>query len=615
MGILSSITGLFHGKTIQKANTQRRRFDAAAINRFTADWITEQSSIDNELKSDIDRLRARSRDLANNNDYVKKWLKMCVNNIVGPQGFVLQARVEDTPGQQDKWANDAIEAAWYKWSRVCETSGRMGFVDLTRAIVKALARDGEFILRKSVGKTANNPYGLGLQLIDIDRLDTQHNVAPNSAQNRISMGIELDAFDRPVAYHLFKSHPNGNGNRIRERIPADQIIHRYLLERPEQTRGIPWAHAVIKSLHDLQEYNKSAMIAARKGADTLGFFVSPNGEPPMMDAEENGEPIAVSVPGQYDTLPEGYDFRAYDSTYPSATYGEFVKAHLRRIATGLGVSYNTLAEDLEGVNYSSIRSGVINERDEWMTLQSWMIESFLTPLYEEWLRLALLNGAISLPNGSALPLAKYEKFASHYWQARRWSWVDPLKDIEASLAAIRAGLSSPYAIAGQMGLDLDDVIADLSRANAAAAAAGLPAYAAINAPEPAKPAEPASQDDGTKAMLAIARSMANQKPGETHIHNHPAPVTVNQGEIRVINEPPINHFSPEIHEREQVVNVPAPIVNVNVAAPEVTANFEAIMPAVSEIAITSMPTRETTSEVIRDANNNIKTTKQTEADA
>ena len=95
----------------------------------------------------------------------------------------------------------------------------------------------------------------------------------------------------------------------------------------------------------------------RKGADTLGFFVSPNGDPPSMDDTEAGEPISVSVPGMYETLPEGYDFRAYESQYPSATYGEFTKAHLRRIATGLGVSYNTLAEDLEGVNYSSIRSG------------------------------------------------------------------------------------------------------------------------------------------------------------------------------------------------------------------------------------------------------------------
>ena len=169
----------------------------------------------------------------------------------------------------------------------------------------------------------------------------------------------------------------------------------------------------------------------------------------------------------YETLPEGYDFRAYESQYPSATYGEFTKAHLRRIATGLGVSYNTLAEDLEGVNYSSIRSGVLNERDQWMTLQSWLIASFLTPLYEEWLRFALLNGAIALPNGSPLPLAKYDKFAAHSWLGRRWQWVDPLKDIEAARLAIQTGVASPQSVAAQMGADVDDVLADIARFEAA----------------------------------------------------------------------------------------------------------------------------------------------------
>jgi len=461
MGLLTRIAGIFHGGTVTKAAAARRRFDAAAVSRLTAGWMAEQNSIDNELRSDLDRLRARSRDLANNNDYVRKWLQMTAANIVGPNGFLLQVRVEDRPGVQDGMANTAIESAWAKWGRQCDITERMGFVDLTRAIVKSLARDGEFLLRKVVGKS--NECGYALQLIDIDRLDTGYNVAAAEGRNAVIMGIEVDSYNRPAAYHLLLAHPSNGGSRRRERIPADQIIHRYITDRPEQTRGIPWAHAVIKSLHDLGEYNKSALIAARKGADTLGFFVSPNGEPPAMDDDEAGEPISVSVPGMYETLPEGYDFRAYDSQYPSATYGEFVKAHLRRIATGLGVSYNTLAEDLEGVNYSSIRSGVLTERDQWMTLQSWLIASFLTPLYEEWLRFALLNGAIKLPNGSPLPLAKYDKFAAHTWLGRRWQWVDPLKDIEAARLAVQSGISSPQSIAAQMGMDVDDVLADIAR--------------------------------------------------------------------------------------------------------------------------------------------------------
>lgn len=471
MSLLTRIKGVFSGGTVAKAAVARRRFDAAAVNRLTADWMAEQNSIDNELRGDLDRLRARARDLANNNDYVRKWLQLTAANIVGPNGFLLQVRVEDSPGVQDQWANNAIEAAWAKWGRACDITGRMGFIDLVRAIVKALARDGEFLMRKVIGP--HNECGYALQLIDIDRLDTGYNVAAATGRNAVIMGVEVDAYSRPAVYHIFSAHPAGTGQRIRERVPADQIIHRFITERPEQTRGIPWAHAVIKSLHDLNEYNQSTLIAARKGADTLGFFVSPNGEPPTMDDNEAGEPISVSVPGQYETLPEGYDFRAYDSQYPSATYGEFVKAHLRRVATGLGVSYNTLAEDLEGVNYSSIRSGVLNERDQWMTLQSWLISSFLTPLFEEWLRFALMNGAIVLPNGSPLPIAKFDKFSAHSWLGRRWQWVDPIKDIEAARLAVQSGVASPQSIAAQMGMDIDDVLADIARFEASVSASGV----------------------------------------------------------------------------------------------------------------------------------------------
>ena len=55
----------------------------------------------------------------------------------------------------------------------------------------------------------------------------------------------------------------------------------------------------------------------------------------------------------------------------------------------------------------------------------------MEPVYQAWLQSALLMGAITMPNGSALPASKIAKFSGHEWQARRWEWVDPRADIEA----------------------------------------------------------------------------------------------------------------------------------------------------------------------------------------
>lgn len=476
----------------------QRSFNAARVDRLTAGWRATTASINQELRTDIDRLRARSRDLAKNNDYAHKFKKMVITNVIGPNGFKLQARVMNTATTADALANDTIEAGFADWSRrgVCEITGRMSFTDLCRALIGDVAIDGEFLVRKVRGKAARNAYNFALQHIDIDRLDTNFNRAQTGSSNAVVMGIEIDAYRRPIAYHLFTSHPNDgiSGGREREIVPADDIIHGYLVEYPEQIRGAPWMSAAILTMHHLGEFEQSALLAARKGADTLGFFVSPDGTPPLMgDSGADDEPITVSVPGHYDTLPDGYDFKAYDSKYPDAMLADFTKSYLRRMASGLNVAYNSLANDLEGVNFSSIRSGVIEERDQWMTIQGWFADALLEPIYSDWISLALLSNALTMPNGSPLPAAKRDKFAAHQWQGRRWQWVDPLRDIESSLAAIRAGLTSPYTVAGQMGLDLDDVIADLARANAAAKAAGLPDYAS-----PA-PIQPISQLDKNAA--------------------------------------------------------------------------------------------------------------------
>lgn len=474
----------------------KRAFNAARVDRLTASWMATTASINQELRSDLDRLRARSRDLSKNNDYGRKFKKLAVANIVGPNGFNLQARVVDGPGKPDGLANAALESAFWQWAKrgVCDVTGKMSFADLCRAVIGGMPSDGEYLVRKIFGKAAGNKFDFALQLIDVDRICTAMNREAGQGRNAIKMGVEINEFGRPVAYHIFRRHPaDHGGGQEAERIPAAEILHDFVPEFPEQVRGVPWMSASILTMHHLGEFEASALLAARKGADTLGFFVSPNGEPPPMgDTGEDGEPIAVSVPGMYDTLPEGYDFKPYESRYPDAMLADFTKAFLRRMSAGLNVSYNGLANDLEGVNFSSIRAGVLDERDQWMTVQGWFIDSFLTPVYEAWLDAALLKGAVTMPNGSALPAAKADKFAAHAWQGRRWQWVDPMKDIESSLLAIRSGLSTPQLIAAQMGLDLEDVIASLAAANQMATNAGLPAYCAPWLASPPASGEPSS---------------------------------------------------------------------------------------------------------------------------
>lgn len=474
----------------------KRAYSGAQTNNLNSGWSVSNLPADLELQRALETLRWRARDLAVNNEYARKYLQMCVTNIVGPQGFTLQALANDL-GKPDEMARKIIEDGFWRWGQrgVCETSGRHSFQDVQRLLVEAWKRDGEFLVRKVRGRAANNRFGYALQVLEIDRLATHYTLPQAKNGNRIVMGVELDSTDRPVAYWLrLGILTDASMSQHLARVSADEIIHGYRPERAEQHRGVPPMHPVINAIKMLAGYQEAAVVAARTGAAKMGFFTSKDGDPSALASDQDaasGDFYTDAAPGEFGVLPPGYEFQSWNPDYPMANYDSFIKECLRSIASGLGVCYNGLANNLEGVNFSSIRAGVLEERDNWMVDQDFFIESFMRPVFNDWITMALTAGALTFGNGSALPYTKTEKFSEHTWQGRRWAWVDPLKDIEASITAIKANLNSPQNIAAQMGMDLGDVLQQIAAANEAARLAGLPSFSDI---APAKAAPPPTPD-------------------------------------------------------------------------------------------------------------------------
>lgn len=484
----------FGGRSAPKR--EKRAFAAARLSRTEADWLVTNTAINNELRSDLDKLRARGRDLDKNNDYAKKFSGMCGDNIIGASGVRLQMRVEDAPGKPDRLANRAIESAWLRWGQVADVTGLQSLRDMCASMMGSMPSDGEFLVREVIGESAGNPFNYALQRIDVDRIDTQYNGVEPRTGNMVIMGVEVNAYRRPVALHIWTAHPQdySGRSRLRERVPADELIHGFKVDHAEQVRGIPWMAPGMLSLHHLGGFQFSAILAAEHGANHYGFIFSPDGEPPPGlvgggDADGAGAGVGqfdgkdvpqvlVSQPGVYDTLPAGYRVEASESKYPEANFGPFVKTALQRLASGWRVAYHSLASDLEGVSFSSIRSGVLEERDRWMADQEWFIRIFMERVFQRWLLMALLSGQIRMPNGSALPASKIDKFRAHEWMPRRWGWVDPKNDAEANILSVRAGLTSPQDVCAAMGNDFDSTLEAISQARKQAAELGvpLPAY-------------------------------------------------------------------------------------------------------------------------------------------
>jgi len=341
------------------------------------------------------------------------------------------------------------------WSKGlhCSWNARLSFVELQRLFIETVARDGEVLCRLI---RDDSKFGFKLQFLDTNRLDENHNKNLKDG-SVIRMGIEFDTTGRAIAYHL-SINPDSQvsvGAKT-ERIPAENMIHAFMGERPEQIRGATWLASVMSLLNDLGGYFQAEVVAARVGASKMGFYTSEAGDSFVGEEDAAGNLVSVAEPGTFEQLPAGTSFTTFDPTHPTTAFKDFVKAILRNIASGLGVAYNSLASDLEGVSYSSIRSGTIEERDQWRVKQDWMIQHFMSRVFDEWLLMQLLNGSLGMS------MTDYDKLSEVRWQAKSWTWVDPLKDIKAASEAINAGIKTVSEVIAEQGGDIEDVFDQLA---------------------------------------------------------------------------------------------------------------------------------------------------------
>lgn len=462
MGILD----WFRSAPAAPAPKRRRSFQGAGFNRLLSDWVTTTNSLDADLRKDLKRLRERSRDLVKNNDYARNAQRVITNNVVG-QGITMQAAVKmRRGGKMDDTANGAIEAAWERWKRkaTCHTGGTLSFSDVERLVVNAMPESGEVFVRLVRQSFGGSRVPLALEVIEADRLDVDKNERADRTGNEIRMGVERDEWGRPVAYWFKREHPGdypfgaGVVDNTEVRVPARDVLHLYKPDRPGQTRGLPWLATAIMRMHHLQGFTEAEVIAARAEACRMGFITSPEDDA-MQDGEEAGQAVAVFEPGRIERLQPGESYQEAKPTRPGGQFEPFVRAMLRSMAAGIGVSYATLSRDYSDSNYSSSRLALLDDRDNWRVLQSWLIDNFHRPVFEEWLELAVLSGELQLPGYEANP----EPFRAVRWIPRGWNWVDPVKEIAAYKEAVRCGFTTLADVVGQQGGDLEDVMQQRQR--------------------------------------------------------------------------------------------------------------------------------------------------------
>lgn len=494
-------------KILQHPAAVRRAFSSAGLNPALTAWITAAVPPDVDIYAGLRQLRARSRECAQNDDHMAYFLRLVETNIIGRQGVTVQAHPRLPSGAEDKTLAARLEAAYAVQSERghWDATGQLSRHAFDRLGVRTVAQDGEALIRIHE-PDPESPTGFSVELIDAEALDLDYNDTLRNGHS-VRMGVEMTQRRRPVAYWLFResSQPftgyrSGYGAAERVRIPVEEIIHVYLPEWAWGTRGVPWAKTSLRRLKMLGGYEEAAITAARAAAVKSAAYVAkdfatpetaPNGQ-----RLEDGTFVQDLTPGGIEQVPYGWDLQTLDWSWPNVEHGEFVKEALRSIASGLGVSYNALANDLEGVNFSSLRQGALTERDLWMGLQEWWIDWVSRPLYRRWAAFALRSGRVSKNNGNAYPLDRLAALSHATYQARRWPWVDPTKDIRAAKEAIGLGVRSISDVIRESGRDPEEVWVELADDYRRMEQAGVPRpnLNPLAATTVAPPAEPDPED-------------------------------------------------------------------------------------------------------------------------
>ena len=454
---------------------QTRLYASAKVGRMTWGFGSSgNSSADSELASALSMLRARSRQLMRDSAHARRARTVIVNNVIG-SGVGMQAQVLSVRSKLNKRVNDDIESAWCEWARAanCHTGGALHFSDLERAAIGEVVTAGEAFIRLHSVRVGDSKVPLALELIEAERLVDEAHMgnAVGIDAGRFRLGVEVDEFQRPVAYYFKRRHPGDRrwqGNPAEEiiRVPANEIFHLKITDRWPQTRGEPWMAAIATKLDDMTEYSRAEVEAARASSYYFATIETPESAvAALADSNDpNAQPTMTIESGLVQQLAPGEKLSFHTPTRPNAALEPFMRAMLREISAGVGVSYESLSRDYSQSNYSSSRLALLDDRDTWRHLQRWWIRSFREPLHRLWLQQAVFAGAVP-----AVPVAAYAldrpRYEAVLFKPRGWSWVDPVKEVDAFVTAVQAGFTTVTDVIAQTagGLDIEDVLATRER--------------------------------------------------------------------------------------------------------------------------------------------------------
>lgn len=495
------------------------------------DWNPGLLSPDVENNFSRDTIVARIRDLVRNDGWASGAITRITDGVIGgdlrpvarPDWRALSAW---SPKLDKVWADEfgrAAESLWRNWAndigRWSDAGRRYTMGQLFALAFRQILVDGEALAQLVWAPERMGPgrarYGTALMLIDADRLSN-----PRLTIDTINLrgGVELDGYGAATAYHVRRAHLgdwfNAAATAVWDRVPRETawgrpvMLHHFISDRPAQHRGAGGIlKPVLGRLRMLSSYDTAELQAAIVNAIFSAYIESPYDPAVVQDALSDATDVG-SYQGlrsefhqqrglklgnaRIPTLFPGEKIVAVDSARPNTNYAGFEGAVLRNVATAIGTSAEQITQDWSKTNYSSARAALL---EAWKTLKRHQQDfgaGFASPIYAAFIEEAMDRGELPMPAGAPDFIEARTEYAGVRWMGPPRGWIDPVREAQAAVLRMDAGLSTLEQECAEQGQDWEDVIEQraIERRRFKELDLPFPAWFGLDATDAAKPPQP-----------------------------------------------------------------------------------------------------------------------------
>jgi len=353
--------------------------------------------------------------------------------------FNFQAKTGDTA------LDDSLERLMRWWSNPynCDVTSRFSLSKMIRLLEMRRVIDGDIFILKLRDGT--------LQVVEGDRVRTPDGggLPENLNQSMLTHGVVTDNNGAPLSYCVCsraKATDSGTagGNFKYERlVSARNMYHFAYLDRFDQVRGVSPLAPAFNTLRDVYEGFDYAL-AKLKVSQLFSLAIYRDKETALGEvstSSEDGSGYEVDFgrgPAMLDLDP-GDRAEFLESKTPSTEFREFTQSMISVALKALDIPYSFYAENF--TNYSGSRQALLQYE-----LSAKIKRQDVIQLLDH-----LTNWRIKLwiQDGQLPADANYR----WDWIPQGVSWIDPMKEVSANLAAIGGRLTTRTRVLREQGID------------------------------------------------------------------------------------------------------------------------------------------------------------------